>query len=263
MVINVFEKKPLGSEFLCFDSDALSYLSGKRFSNGYSLAINAKAAHTTDRVEMLCKICSGKRVVHIGCCDHLDLIAEKLANGTWLHAKLSSAAGKCVGLDINREAVAEVNKLGFGNVFCADVTDPSSLGMLGDEKWDCALLGDVLEHIENPVAFLAGIASAFSGRVEQIVISVPNAFAWDNVRGVFSGAECINTDHKFWFTPFTLAKVMVNAGLRPEGFIFVDVVNWGRGRRLRSLATAWLLKRFPAFCSTLVLAGHFPDQHTT
>ncbi|MEX0741590.1 MAG: hypothetical protein WD079_02255, partial [Phycisphaeraceae bacterium] len=30
------------------------------------------------------------------------------------------------------------------------------------------------------------------------------------------GCELINTDHRYWFTPYTLGKVAVEAGLMPR-----------------------------------------------
>lgn len=38
--------------------------------------------------------------------------------------------------------------------------------------------------------------------------------------------EQINTDHRYWFSPHTIAKVMVRAGIRPEEVLFVDQYNY-------------------------------------
>jgi hypothetical protein len=47
---------------------------------------------------------------------------------------------------------------------------------------------------------------------DKILISVPNALSYNNFRNTFKGIEQLNTDHRYWFTPFTLSKIVNRAG---------------------------------------------------
>lgn len=92
---------------------------------------------------------------------------------------------------------------------------------LKNNDWDYLLLLDVLEHIPNPIFFLENVKQRLSKNSSKIIITVPNAFSIGNFFLTFLSKECINTDHYFWFTPFTLAKVCVEAGLNPLKFYFL------------------------------------------
>ena len=35
--------------------------------------------------------------------------------------------------------------------------------------------------------------------------------------------EIINSDHRFWFTPYTIAKVLVSAGYNPEKISYANL----------------------------------------
>jgi hypothetical protein len=86
--------------------------------------------------------------------------------------------------------------------------------------FDYALLGEVVEHIDNPVSFLKKIRENLMDTVEKVIITVPYAFG---LRQIFSGLfkkERINSDHRYWFTPYTIAKTCFEAGIYPEDLLF-------------------------------------------
>jgi hypothetical protein len=35
--------------------------------------------------------------------------------------------------------------------------------------------------------------------------------------------EVINSDHRYWFTPYTISKILVSAGYTPEKIIFSNL----------------------------------------
>lgn len=165
----------------------------------------------------------GGKILHIGCCDHLALIDAKVRNHTWLHGLLDEACDEVIGIDINKEAVDYINSRNYSRqkIICADVTqDDISVDIAA---FDYVLLGDVIEHVDNPVYFLEKLREnlAKSGFVGKYVISTPNAFTF--LKGIYKqGIEGINSDHRYWFTPYTLAKVMYNAGIEPLEYFFAD-----------------------------------------
>jgi 2-polyprenyl-3-methyl-5-hydroxy-6-metoxy-1,4-benzoquinol methylase len=231
------------------------YLEGSAFSNSFRMDIWSGVQVGMNRLAFLCSLARGKNVVHIGCCDHAALIDQKIRSGEWLHERLTSAARRCIGIDINADAVNVVRQLGFDNIRCGDMTDAATLdSVIGNGPWDLAILGDVVEHLDNPVAFLAATANNLRGHVEEIVVSVPNAFCWENWWGLLRHEECVNSDHRYWFTPFTLAKVLTRAGYQPRGFLFVEAQGL-QGRGLRHRLLRMTLRCFPSLSSTLVMTA--------
>lgn len=181
--------------------DTLDYLHGRRFSNGtvFDLDNRGRALRRADR---LVQLAQGRRVLHIGCCDHLPLIREKVAMGLYLHQNLCRAASHCVGVDTNAEGIALLRELGFPEVYVP--------GELPPQEFDLCMLADVIEHVGDPVSFLRSMGQ-YSFR--ELVVITPNVFRW---RNCLPGGELINTDHRYWFSPYTLCKVLVDAGYEPQ-----------------------------------------------
>jgi 2-polyprenyl-3-methyl-5-hydroxy-6-metoxy-1,4-benzoquinol methylase len=208
--------------------DDLDALHGRTFSSGrrFNLGKSGRASRRSDR---LIELARGRRVLHVGCCDHLPLIREKMRLGVYLHQNLCRVASRCTGLDTNAEGVELLRKLGF-----ADTYTPDDLPMA---DYDCCLLADVIEHVGDPVAFLRSIRRH---RFGELVVSTPNVFRW---RNLLPGAELINTDHRYWFSPYTLCKVLVDAGYEPSAveLCHADYASW-RGAlaaRVADLVPRW------------------------
>jgi hypothetical protein len=197
-------------------------------------------------VESLAK---GKNIIHVGFADHLPLIPRKIENNTWLHKRIMNVASSCIGIDIDKETVDYVkNTIGISDVYALDITDKASLPpQVLNKQWDYLVLGEVLEHIDNPVHFLGNIANNFRGIAKRLVITVPNAWDVVNLRSLRKHQELINTDHRFWFTPYTLAKVGTRAGLKVEEFHLV--MNYTPGIWWKKI----LLKRYPMMRETVLM----------
>lgn len=240
-----------------FEKHVKNFLSGSSFSNGLSLKICHKNDPLRDRFSIIEEICNGKDIIHLGCVDHLPLVEKKIKDGVWLHARLCSCARKCLGIDINNEGVEYLTKLGYSEVICADITKDDIPDLIGNQ-WDYLVLGEILEHVDNPCAFLTTIHEKYSKNVGRMIITVPNAFSWQNILHTFSHEECINTDHRYWFTPYTLAKITIRAGMEVESFLFCQPVPLPVGRlswliHPRSLLRHAILYRYPATRQTLVM----------
>jgi 2-polyprenyl-3-methyl-5-hydroxy-6-metoxy-1,4-benzoquinol methylase len=195
----------------------LPYLQGEDYSDGLRIRyeIEPKDRRPRDRLDVLKELCRGRKVIHVGCVDHnIASIERKIANGTWLHEVLCKNTKRCLGVDINSTGIHYMrDRLGYQDVEVVDIGNEDSAVIAGD-YWDILLLGEVLEHIDNPVQFLSQIRLRLSKHVRQIIITVPNAFNKVNTCEALQNRECINTDHRYWFTPFTLAKVAARAGIR-------------------------------------------------
>ncbi|MFN8341109.1 MAG: hypothetical protein U0V64_05520 [Cyclobacteriaceae bacterium] len=233
-----------------FSEDALAYLRGEKFSNGFTIATAVPEASVPGRLETVLGLCTGKRVVHLGCADHLDIIDQKIANRTWLHARLMEVAASCIGVDNNEEALAHLRAKGYRDLHTADITRQDALPAIIDSHWDIMLLGEIIEHIGNPVMFLEELRKRYAGSVDRIVLTTPHAFRFKNfTRSARRHVELVNSDHRFWFTPYTLAKVAMDAGLQPEEFWLVE----NMAPTQRAYFKRWLLKQYPAYRDTIVM----------
>lgn len=166
------------------------------------------------RPDILLDLFENKKVIHLGCTDHLEIIQKKIDKGNYLHSLISYVSKKCVGIDINNEALDYITRQGIDNVYYGDITGPS-ISQISEDQWDYILLGEVLEHTDNPVDFLASIIKNYGKHINAFVITVPNAFGLPYMlNAINAGREVINSDHRYWFTPYTLWKVINQAGLK-------------------------------------------------
>lgn len=215
------------------DPPTLDYLSGKTFSNGHRFDLGNHGP-ALRRFERLIEMGRGRSILHVGCCDHLGLIRAKVAGGVYLHQNLSAVASRCVGVDVSEPGVALLHELGFADVYLPD--DVPKI------NYDICLLGDVIEHVGDVVAFLKSMQRY---RFKELVVVTPNLF---RLRNFLSLGEVVNTDHRYWFSPYTLAKVMVDAGYRPQR---IELCHSDYVSRKGALL-AGVLDYFPKFRDTLI-----------
>ena len=231
------------------------YLSGKKFDNYVELKIPVENKNVLEsRNSLLKRLVKGKKIIHVGCVDHMEIIDEKIRIGEWVHQILDESASRCLGIDIFAPGIEYMKtKLGYSDVLCHDlIADPPSDVIL-NEQWDYILLGEILEHVDNPVQFLSAIKSKYGTVIKKIIVTVPNAFNLNNFRKVFKDIEHINSDHRYWFTPYTLSKVYTMAGVRPEKVytcLFMEP-------NTRGTISKMALKRYPLLRDSLILEGSF------
>jgi SAM-dependent methyltransferase len=168
--------------------------------------LNHRQVHLdSDLLDYICNRTRGKRVLDIGVVSHSALYFE---DEGWRHRRIRNVASYCVGIDILQPLVEELNKRGF-DVRCVDATSDADIG----ERFEIVFLGDVIEHVDNPVALLrfAGRHLAPEGR---ILVSTPNPFSRKFYRR-FSrlGTPVVNLDHCAWFTPTTALELARRADL--------------------------------------------------
>jgi hypothetical protein len=114
-----------------------------------------------------------------------------------------------------------MKKIGYEDALAHNMIEDKPAQQILEEKWDYLILGELLEHIDNPVLFLSQIRQKYGKVIDKVLITVPNGLRWVNIKRVFRNKEVINSDHRFWYTPYTLAKVCTNAGLEVEEFTFL------------------------------------------
>lgn len=197
----------------------LGYLRGETFSTGFQpeFITEASDANYVSRVDILRDLCAGKKIIHVGCVDHNpETVERKRAKGTWLHQILTDVSETCLGVDIEERSIAYLKSIGVDNAIVADITNPPP--EIANAQWDYVVIPEVIEHIGNPVAFLAGVRAAMKDKAGGVILTTPNAFAQENFNYARGNKEHINSDHRFWFTPYTLAKIMMDAGYTIQRF---------------------------------------------
>jgi hypothetical protein len=234
-----------------FDDRTIDYLKGDSFNSGLRTRISKPESTIPGRVDFLTGLAAGKNVIHVGCVDHIPLIQDKIARGTWAHQRISESAGRCLGVDIDAEGLAYIRNLGYDNVLeCNLITDPVPQEIAG-QTWNWMILGEILEHTDDPTLFLQAIQSKYAGYVERVVITGPNALRIENFSMTRRHTEWINSDHRFWFSPYTLSKLVIRAGMKLEGFGFCQ----HSAVHPAFLHKQLLLRLYPGFRDTVVVTA--------
>lgn len=219
-------------------TQSLDFLTGRRFAanRAFSVPARGRAQRRSDR---LIEMFSGLRVLHVGCCGPMPLVRDQLEHGTHLYANLCRSAAECVGVDRRSEGVAILRDLGFADAYRPeDVPNPAP-----DPPYDICLVTDAVEFESNPAAFLQGLLRF---RFRHLVVAVPNGLTW---RNALPAREVVNTDLRVWFTPYTLCKVLVDAGYRPERveLCHADFTTW------RGALAARVMNLFPRWRDVLLV----------
>ena len=233
-----------------YDELTKSYLLGNRFNNGGVVSLNSQKSNIVYRNDYLLKVSKDKNILHLGFVDHIPLIDEKIKGENWLHKKLIDVSSLCYGVDINAKGIKYIqDKYGYKNLYALDITSDIIPEEILNIEFDYILIPDVIEHIGNPVEFLKSIRERFKGNVNKIILTTPNAFRWNNFMNTFKKIECINTDHRFWFTPFTLSKIVTDAGYK------IDKLGYFEHGRLsrRQIFKKFILNKYLAFRDTLII----------
>lgn len=194
----------------------LAYLKGEKLSNGDLFTLSRGGGVVFNRNDWLVELSKSKKILHMGCADHIELIKRKRSQGTYLHDLLVRNASHVVGLDTNSEALEAMKELGIDDLYLIRDFDCQ-------QEFDFLFVPDVIEHVANVGEFLHELKKY---KVNRWVFTTPNSYRLTN-RNQFR-SELINTDHRYWFSPYTLAKSLYENGYQIESFILTDNLSWRR-----------------------------------
>jgi len=231
------------------------FLSDKEFDEGLKVQFDFDKERKT-RLQKITELSINKRVIHVGCVDHMPIIEEKIKNNTWLHKLVTDVASECIGVDINKEGIEYMRKIGYTNAFFADLMKPTLL-QITENHWDYMILGEILEHVDNPCEFLKTLNTLYKKNVDQIIISVPNAFCYYNYRNMKEGFEMINSDHRSTFSAYTLNKILYIAGFSLNDLYFVDPIYKFPHKVINKLSGKKIMSVHPGLSNTLLAIASF------
>jgi hypothetical protein len=214
--------------------EVLKYLNGDAFQTSLTVDIGKSKHRIISREAAITEIIRNKSVIHIGCSDHIQVINEKIKTNTWLHKLITDNADRCLGIDIDKESIEFIRKeLGYTNVFHGDIlTD--ALDEIKENRWDYAVFGEIVEHLDNPVNFLQVFKEKYGEYIDRFIITVPSIYNKHQFSNMMRYKEIINSDHRYWFTPYTISKVLASAGYVPGQITYSN---------LQSLTTTELIIR--------------------
>jgi 2-polyprenyl-3-methyl-5-hydroxy-6-metoxy-1,4-benzoquinol methylase len=171
------------------------------------IVLQAKNAKAENKDQVIAQFCKGKTVLDVGCIGQ----DRNYAADNWLHEKVRKIALKIDGVDI---LVNEINIL-RANGYAMYTVEELQATM---NKYDVVLMADVIEHVNDPVGFLA-FYSQFLLPDGVMLITTPNANRANNfINILFNNNYSVNPEHVFWFCPKTFAEVVQRAKLRVKDF---------------------------------------------
>ncbi len=165
----------------------------------------------------------GRTVLDIGVVEH-DL--SFVNRPGWKHKQLKELASKIVGVDVVEEAVSYLNQIGFDVRLC-DATSNIDLG----DRFDTVFVGDVIEHVNNPVKLLQ-FAARHLKEEGRIVVTTPCPFWWQNISLMVKNQTYIgNVDHISWITPINALELSFRANLRLDHYYTIETHGSSVGKK--------------------------------
>ena len=196
------------------EPEVLKYLKGEAFKTSLFVDIGKSKHRIISRESAITEMIRDKNVIHI---------KQKISNNSWLHKLITDNAKNCIGIDIDRESIEFIRKeTEYQNVFHGDILTDSFEG-IDKKNWDYVVFGEIVEHLDNPVNFLKVFKARYGEKVTRFIITVPSIYNIHQFKNMKNYLEIINSDHRFWFTPYTIAKVLVSAGYNPEKITYANL----------------------------------------
>ncbi len=170
-----------------------------------------KRARVVNKQAKIIELCTSKSVLDVGCVGQ-DIDYN---NPEWMHNLIKNVCISIDGVDIDKEGINILNSKGY-SVYLAE--DLRSL----NKKYDIVLMSDVIEHVNDPVAFLS-FYSKFLNESGRMVITTPNAHGIRNFTSIILRNDyALNTEHTFWLCPKTMAEIVNRAALRFADFYWLN-----------------------------------------
>lgn len=179
---------------------------------------HARQIHTdNDLLGFIETLVRGERVLDIGVVSHS---ASYFDRPDWRHGRIRSSASYCVGIDILKPLVDELNRRGF-DVRCVDATSETDIG----ERYSVVFIGDVIEHVDNAVSLLRFAARHLLPQ-GRIYVTTPNPFSRKFFRQFRrDGVMAVNLDHVAWITPTQALELGRRSGIQLVAYHLVKPIH--------------------------------------
>ena len=193
------------------------------------------------RDDLILNYCKEKDVLHIGACNSPYHI-ERARRGALLHQKLQGVCKELIGIDIDRNAIEELKKLGVANIYPGDIIKNEYDIDLTNYKFDYIVAGEVIEHLENPGIALDNIKDLMN-KDTKLILTTPNAFSYGVIKQLLTGEEKVHQDHVFWPSYKTLLRLFKYKNLKVEYFTYCMYGCFREVSTVNRIAYKLILKR--------------------
>jgi len=165
------------------------------------------------REDFVLDLTRGRRVLHIGFLDS-PFTEANAARGELLHQRITGVASFLYGVDVDADALQVYRRLTGDDANCIldiEKRDQQLSGLgLG---FDVILLLEVLEHLHSPAEALQNLRELCLMNPGALAcVSAPNAFSAQVFAHAIRGTELVHPDHRYYFSPFTLRKLIEDCG---------------------------------------------------
>lgn len=221
-----------------------------------------------DRISYIRDRCRGRRVLDLGALDETEISKSQHKAWKWLHREIARSARAVVGIDSSdRLRHGGPLRTAFGTtIHYGRVEDLS--GVLEEFRPDLVVAGELLEHIADPVTWLASLGRARPGL--EILLTTPNATSLANIALALVNREMMHRDHVAIYsykTLMTLGRRLALQDLKLTPYYYRTDLLRGRTHPLLIPAVA-LADRlilvpiqfvFPLTAGGFILEGRFPS----
>lgn len=178
------------------------------------------------RVQTVLAHTQGPDVLDIGCSGQRGL-RSALDSPWWLHGQLLQKYPDVWGLEFSGSLVDELKAVGLSNIHQGDA-QRFDLG----RQFDTVVAGELIEHLEDPGAFLT-CAAAHLKPGGRIILTTPYAFSLGFVLYAWLKfpKTCSNPEHTLWLCPTTITQIVQRVGLDVDEIMLVDHFRTDLARR--------------------------------
>lgn len=213
-------------------TERTSALAGRPAPPAYTTLERLRVPPPVDRLDWIAEHCRDRVVLDIGGLDETALLKRDTAH--WLHGRLAQVARQVVGVDASPAVPAEgLVTAPNARIVRGDATAlPAAL--LESATFDTVVAGEFIEHVSDPLQFLAGLRRALPGR--ELLLSTPNGPSAANALMACIGREAQHPDHLAVFSWKILHTLCRRAGfeayeIRPYRFFATEMILGSQGLR--------------------------------
>ncbi len=163
-----------------------------------------------DYMTWLLQQVSNKSCLDIGAIEHDLSFTER---PTWKHKLVSDASSRTVGIDILEDYVEILRQRGY-DIRLFDATSDEFIG----ETFDVVIIGDVIEHVDNPVKLIR-FSLRHLNQGGMIIAKTPNPFFYDHIKKYLKNRAFINADHMAWFSPSMALEIARRADCSLDSYL--------------------------------------------
>lgn len=166
-----------------------------------------------DRIPFIKDFCKNRVVLDLGAMDETAFMAKR-GQGTWLHEEICNVATQVMGIDNSTIVPPEGIPTGAkSRIYRGDISSVGELLDAHEFTPDIVVAGEIIEHLENPLAFLRSIKAIKRLHGKVLILTTPNATALHNCMIGMLSRESTHHDHLCIFSYKTLYTLCKRAGV--------------------------------------------------